>query len=324
VAAEVFVVAEQSEGRVKRPSLEAMTAGRRLAGDLGTTAAAVVAGEGAEGAAEALGRHGAERVVVVDADPADVATWAVRVAAQLAPASPAAVVLAHSARGKDLAPRLAAVLDAPMASDVVALSADDGTIVARRPVFAGKAIAQVAGAGTTLVVTVRPNAFRAEESAAAGTVETGKGEGEPKGLGAVLKEVVTAASKKIDLAEAAVIVSGGRGMKGPENWHLIEELAGALGAATGASRAVVDAGWRPHAEQVGQTGKTVSPTLYIACGISGAIQHLAGMRTSKYIVAVNKDPEAPIFKVADYGIVGDVFDVLPALTNAVKEARTAV
>ena len=316
--AEVFVVAEQAGGQVKRASLEAMTAGRKLAADLGTNAVAIVTGEGAQRAAEALGRYGATRVIVVDADPADAATWTARVGATLVRAAPAAVVLAHTARGKDLGPRLAAALDAPMASDAVALSAQGGTIAARRPVFAGKALARVAGAGTTLVVTMRPNAVLAQESAAAGALETASADAEPKGLGAVLKEVVAAASKKIDLAEAAVIVSGGRGMKGPENWHLIEELAGALGAATGASRAVVDAGWRPHAEQVGQTGKTVSPTLYFACAISGAIQHLAGMRTSKYIVAINKDPEAPIFKIADYGIVGDLFEVVPLLTGEFK------
>jgi electron transfer flavoprotein alpha subunit len=218
---------------------------------------------------------------------------------------------------------VAALLDAPMASDCVALSSEGGTIIARRPVYAGKALINVSGAGQTLVVSLRPNAVAAQEQPAAGAVESVPAAAPEKGLGAVLKEVLAAASRKLELTEASIIVSGGRGLKGPENFVMIEELAAALGAAVGASRAVVDAGWRPHSDQVGQTGKTVSPQLYIAVAISGAIQHLAGMRTSKYIVAINKDPEAPIFKVADYGIVGDAFEVVPRLTAAVKALKAA-
>ncbi|MBM3985289.1 MAG: electron transfer flavoprotein subunit alpha/FixB family protein, partial [Planctomycetes bacterium] len=210
---------------------------------------------------------------------------------------------------------------APMASDCIEVRAEGGTLVARRPVFAGKALVTVAPASGPLVVSLRPNALMAQERPAAGAVSSAAPVVPDKGLGVVLKEVLASAAKKIELTEAGIVVSGGRGLKGPEHFHLIEELAEALGGAVGASRAVVDAGWRPHADQVGQTGKTVSPQLYVAVGISGAIQHLAGMRTSKYIVAVNKDPEAPIFKVADYGIVGDAFEVLPKLTAAVRALK---
>ena len=320
MAGPILVVAEQNEGSVKGASLQAMTAARVLAAQHGTSAVAVVAGPGAAGAAGALGRHGAARVVTLDLDPRDTAAWVAGVAGVAAPLAPAAVIVAHTTRGKDFAPRLAAALGAPMASDCIELRSEGGTIVARRPVLAGKALVQVAPNAGTLVASLRPNAVAAEEAPAAGTVE-GAPAAAPQGLSAVLKEVLAAASRKVELTEARVVVSGGRGLKAPENFALVEDLAAALGAAVGASRAVVDAGWRPHTEQVGQTGKTVSPQLYFAIAISGAIQHLAGMRTSKYIVAVNKDPEAPIFKVADYGILGDAFEVVPKLTEAVKALK---
>jgi len=321
VAGEIVVVAEQVRGALKSAALQAMTAGAQLAAQHGTTALAVVAGPGAEQAAPALGEHGAARVLALDVDTADRAAWAAAIAGAVAGLQPAAVLLAHTTLGKDLGPRLAALLDAPMASDCIAIRSEGGAIIARRPVYAGKALVHVAGAGGMLVASLRPNALAARKAPAAGTLESAAVTPAKTGLGDVLKEVLASAQKKIELTEAGVIVSGGRGLKGPENFAMIEELAAALGAAVGASRAVVDAGWRPHAEQVGQTGKTVAPQLYIAVGISGAIQHLAGMRTSKYIVAINKDPEAPIFKVADYGIVGDAFEVVPRLTAAVKALK---
>jgi electron transfer flavoprotein alpha subunit len=229
-----------------------------------------------------------------------------------------AAVFPATAQGKDLAPRVAALLDVPLAADVTDLDASGGAVTAVRPVYAGKAFARVAFAASPAMVSIRPNAFQPVERAAAGAVEAFT----PQVSSAGSRVVGFSASGggQMDVAEASVVVSGGRGMKDPENWALLEELRDALGsaAALGASRAVVDAGWRPHGEQVGQTGKTVAPKLYFAVGISGAIQHLAGMRTAGTIVAVNKDPDAPIFQVADYGIVGDLFDVVPRLTEEIR------
>jgi electron transfer flavoprotein alpha subunit len=230
-------------------------------------------------------------------------------------------VFAGSAQGKDLAPRVAAKLDVPLASDVTALAVEGGELVITRPVYSGRAIARLVLNAAPRLVSVRPNVFRAQQRSAAGTVQSVAA---PNVAPRVqIREVKAAAGPKLDVAEAAIVVSGGRGLKGPENWHLLEALRDALGSncALGASRAVVDAGWRPHAEQVGQTGKTVSPQLYFAVGISGAMQHLAGMRSAKTIVAINKDADAPIFKVADFGLVGDVTDILPRLTEEIRKAR---
>lgn len=317
MAGDILVVAEHQAGAVKRPSLEALTCASGLAGGLGGQVVALVSGTGAADAAAACGQHGAARVLTLDVDIADTNAWAAAVAGVVGSESPALVLFSQSNRGKDLAPRVAALLDLPLAADCTALSADGGTLVARRPVFAGKALVNVSTSGTMLAA-LRPNAVPAAENPAAGEVSAAAVTAPTKGLGAVLAEIVAAASEKLELTEAPIVVSGGRGLKEAENFKMIEELAAALGGAVGASRAVVDAGWRPHTEQVGQTGKTVSPQLYIAVAISGAIQHLAGMRTSNFIVAINKDAEAPIFKVADYGIVGDAFEVVPALIEAVK------
>jgi len=236
-------------------------------------------------------------------------------------ASPELLVLSASVNGKDLAPAAAAATGSAILTDVTGIDAADGSIRATKPVYAGKALADVRASTDMVVATLRPNVFEpAEESGGSAPTET-IDTGDIGELRAVVKEVLAKASEKLDLTEADIIVSGGRGMKGPENWPVIEELAEAAGAVLGASRAVVDAGWRPHDEQVGQTGKTVSPKLYIAVGISGAIQHLAGMRTSKCIVAINTDAEAPIFKVADYGIVGDALEVCPVLAEELRKLR---
>jgi electron transfer flavoprotein alpha subunit len=233
----------------------------------------------------------------------------------------AIVVVSATAMGKDLAPRVAARREAVFLPDVVEAAVEGDRLVVSRPQYAGKAVWKCAAPVINVVVTPRPNVFAAiapREGAAAETESVDVSDVTPRGRVARFK-----ASEKgtVDVAEADMIVSGGRGLKGPEHFPLVFALAEALGAGVGASRAVVDAGWIDHDHQVGQTGKTVSPNLYVACGISGAIQHLAGMRTSKRIVAINKDPEAPIFKVADYGLVGDVFEILPRLTEEVKKLK---
>jgi electron transfer flavoprotein alpha subunit len=206
-------------------------------------------------------------------------------------------------------------------SDATALEAAGGTISVTRPRYAGKVFGKTQVSAKPAVVSIRPNVFQPADNARAGEVQALNVDLGNADFGAVVKEIKAAASEKMDVSEAPIVISGGRGLQSPDNFKLLEELAEAFGgkAAVGASRAVVDAGWRPHGDQVGQTGKTVAPTLYIAVGISGAIQHLAGMRTSRYIVAINKDPEAPIFKVADYGIVGDLFQILPRMTEEVKK-----
>jgi electron transfer flavoprotein alpha subunit len=229
------------------------------------------------------------------------------------------VLISATAMGKDCGPRVAVKLDAGIASDCIALKVDAGELIATRPVYAGKVLTDVKVVSTTKVFSLRPNVFTAGASSGnAAPVESASLALTDQDFASAVKEI-TQSSGKIDVAEADIIVTGGRGLKGPENFAMIEELASALGGAVGASRAVVDAGWRPHDEQVGQTGKTVSPSLYVAVAVSGAIQHLAGMSSSKYIVAINKDKDAPIFQVADYGIVGDAFEVVPALTQQVKK-----
>ena len=233
-----------------------------------------------------------------------------------------AVFFGATAQGKDLAPRVAALLDSPLAGDVTEVAVDGGALVFTRPVYAGKAVARVRSSGAVAIASLRPNVFAPEDRSAAGAVESVAVAPFEGGSSRVVE--FQAAAGELDVAEATIIVSGGRGMKGPENWNLLEAVRDAIGndvAALGASRAVVDAGWRPHGEQVGQTGKTVSPKLYMAMAISGAIQHMAGMRTSQTIVAVNKDPDAPIFGVADYGIVGDVFEVLPRLAEEIRSLK---
>jgi electron transfer flavoprotein alpha subunit len=324
--AAIFAFAEARDGELRKTALEAVTAAKRLAGEMGGEVHAVlIGGPGVEEAASELGRYGADRVFVA----------AHEALANYAPDGYRAVVVEFlkehgcdvaifpgSAMGKDLAPRVAARMETGYAADCTALDVEGGEVVATRPRYAGKVFSRVRFGGKPAVITVRPNVFTPVENPAAGDVTTLDAAVDPSTFGVVVREVRAAAGEKMDVSEAPTIVAGGRGLRDPEQFRLLEELAEALGnAAVGASRAVVDAGWRPHGEQVGQTGKTVAPTLYFAVGISGAIQHLAGMRTSKFIVAINKDPEAPIFKVADYGIVGDLFEVLPRLTEEVRKLR---
>jgi electron transfer flavoprotein alpha subunit len=316
----IVTFAEHRDGKLRRPSLEAVSEAARLTASLGGPVTAVVVGPGSEGLAGELASYGAEKVLVFD-DPALGAyatePYARALAHAVTEAKPAAVLVPCTAMGKDLAPRAAARLGAGLASDCVAFTAKDGRLEARRPMYAGKAYATVRWEGEPQMATLRPNVFALEKPDPSRKAQVVKGEIDTSSR-AKVTAVHAAAAGKVELTEAQIIVSGGRGLKGPENFHLIQDLADALGAAVGASRAVVDAGWVDHQFQVGQTGKTVSPTLYVAAGISGAIQHLAGMSSSKVIVAINKDPDAPIFKVANYGLVGDVFEILPRLTEAAK------
>ena len=324
----VLAFVEHRNGEVRRSSWEALGLGRSLAEEMKLGLAAVVVGHGVAPVAAQAAEHGADKVFLADSAAlanysSDGYAGAIAQAARTSDA--AAVLLVASAMGRDLAGSLAAALSTSVAMDCTGVSLEGGRLVARRPMYAGKAMATWSILASPAVVTLRPNAFGAAKPQAGRTAPAEAITLDAsKGLRAVVREVVADVGKKVELTEAGTIVAGGRGMKGagdwkPENWKRIEDLADALGGAVGASRAVVDAGWRPHEEQVGQTGKTVAPNLYVACGISGAIQHLAGMRTSKYIVAVNKDAEAPIFKVANYGIVGDVFEVLPALAREFRK-----
>lgn len=323
----VLVFAETRSNALRKVALEATTAARALVdGSGGGEVHAIVAGTaGVAAVAEQLGQHGADVVVVVE-HPSfvnfDREAVAATIAARAKASSYRAVLLGFSAQGRDLGPRLAAKLDAPIAADVTEVRADGDALVVRHPAYANKVIVTLSVTGPLAVVSVRPSAVTSQAAPRQARTETMAPASDPAASRVVVKEIIEGGKGKIDLADAPVIVSGGRGLKAPENFKLVEDLAAAFGnAAVGATRAVTDDGWRPHSDQIGQTGRQVSPQLYVAVGISGAIQHLAGMRTSKTIVAINKDREAPIFKVADYGIVGDVMEVVPALTQAVREAK---
>jgi len=321
----IWIVAEQREGELRKISFELVSEARRLADKMGQQVTAILLGSNIKEKAAELGKYGADKVVVADDDR--LATYTtdayVSVVAQLAQAQePVIILLGASAQGKDLSGRLAARLGVGVAQDCVAFSIEDGNLVARRPIYAGKAYATVTYTNSVpQIATARPNVFELDEPDESRSVEVADAEFtlDDSQLKTKVAEVLQEAGGKVDLTEAERIVSGGRGMKGPEESAILEELADLIAATVGASRSAVDAGWRPHSDQVGQTGKVVSPNHYIACGISGAIQYLAGMSTSKIIVAINKDSEAPIFQKADYGVVGDLFEVVPALTEALKK-----
>ena len=317
----VLVFIEQREGRVRPVCREALGEATRLAAALGGPVVGVCAAA-ADPDLAALGEAGADRVLLASHPRFawyDGEGYAAAVEAAVRATSPKAVLFAGSAMGKDLAPRVAARLGVGLASDCTHVDVDGGALTATRPIYAGKAVQKVRFPKAPALLALRPKIFAAvSKNGARAAVEPLALELADAAREKVLR-VAAAAGGKVDLTESEIIVSGGRGLKGPENFNLIEELAKSLGATVGASRAVVDAGWRPHHDQVGQTGKTVSPKLYVAVGISGAIQHLAGMSSSRCIVAINKDPEAPIFKVADYGVVGDLFEIVPALTAEVEK-----
>lgn len=316
----ILVVCEHENGVPKKTAFELLSKARELTGSMGGSVSALMVGS--SNAAQ-LGEYGASTVYTVDGDDfanGGTGAWMSAIEAAINAASPSVVLGATGARSNEAFPRLAARLGAGMASDCTELSADGGSIVARRPMYAGKASAEVRFSSEVAFVTARPNSFPGAAATGAGVSATP--------LNAAITAADAAAkivgieepkSTVVDLAEANRIVAGGRPVDSSDNFDsLIRPLADALGATAGASRAAVDSGFAPHSEQVGQTGKVVNPTLYIACAISGAIQHLAGMRTSRVIVAINKNPDAPIFQHATYGIVGDIFDVVPALA---EEAR---
>lgn len=322
MANKFLVFIEQRNGIIKKSSLEAAKVAADFAAKLSGSVEAVTVGNEIEGL-EKIGGYGVTKLTHFKS-------------AELSYYSPSAytdliskfalengcdtLFFGATSMGRDLAPRISVKLDAGLAMDSVALGIEGNDIISTRPIYGGKALVDVKIKSPNKVFALRPNVFNP---------------GTPTGIKADIAIIdvdspnlsvkvteIKKAEGKLDVAEADIIVSGGRGMKGPEHFHLVEELAEILGAASGASRAVVDAGWRPHGEQVGQTGKTVSPTLYVALGISGAIQHLAGMRSSKFIVAVNKDKDAPIFQIADYGIVGDLFEVVPAMIEEIKKIKS--
>lgn len=318
----ILAFAEQRNNQFKKTAYETVRAAKTLADQLQAECIALVVGNNASGIAPQLGGYGASKVFVVeDARLENYSTTAyAKIIAGVATQESADVLLLPaSAMGKDVAPRVAVKLDAGLVPDCTALRVENGAIVATRPVYAGKGIVDVAVKSSVKLFSLRPNVFTAGNSSGeSAVVEKKIIELSDADFGAVVQETKQSNSKK-DVTEADIIVSGGRGLKAPENFKMIEDIAGTLSAAVGASRAAVDAGWRPHDEQVGQTGKTVSPSLYIAVAISGAVQHLAGMSSSKYIVAINKDKDAPIFSVADYGIIGDAFEVVPALNAELKK-----
>ena len=317
----VLVFAEQVDGSFRKIAYEAVSEGRRLADTLGETVTAVVLGSGVAGIAGELRKYGADKILVGD-DPvlADYTTDAyTNVLFDIVKDNdPRMFLLGASTQGKDLSGRLATRLEVGLAMDCIVLKLDGEKIIATRPVYGGKLLAEVALEGTPQVAAIRPNVMEIVEVAEAGNWESISINTGVVKTRVVDKKLETAS--RVDLTEADVIVSGGRGMAGPD-FSVLEELAGVLGGTVGASRSAVDEGWRPHSDQVGQTGKVVSPNLYIACGISGAIQHLAGMGSSKYIVAINKDPDAPIFKKADYGVVEDLFRAVPAITAELKNLK---
>jgi len=317
---DILVVAEQFRGKVRKASLNALGAGQAVAARTGGALQVLVVGKDVGAAAQALAGYGAKAVLVADAEALEhplAETWG-KVIADAAKATGASyVVMAATPLGKDILPRAAARAGAGIASDIVGLAGDGANVHFRRAMWAGNAIATCEVTTPVKFVSVRPTEFAEAAPGAASPVQPfAAGAGAPKTKFVQFKELK---SERPDLGDAPVVVSGGRGTKG--DFKPLEALADAMGAAIGATRAVVDAGWMPNDTQIGQTGKVVAPKLYIAAGISGAIQHLAGMKGSKTIVAINKDPEAPIFQVADYGLVADLFKAVPELTEAVKKAK---
>jgi electron transfer flavoprotein alpha subunit len=318
----ILAFVESRDGKIKNSGFEAASTALNLAGDTSSDVEVLLIGNAVSGIASELGAYGIKKVLIAE-DPKlekySTIAYSKIIAEAVKQRGADVVVLSATAMGKDVSPRVSARLEAGLVVDCTEIRVDAGNIIAKRPVYAGKSYIEVKVTSPVKLFTLRPNVFKPVKIDGI-TSETEKITVEitDDDLRTQVKDVVVSA-EKLDVTEANIVVSGGRGLKGPENFHLVEELAAVLGGAAGASRAIVDAGWRPHSDQVGQTGKTVAPSLYIAVGISGAIQHLAGMSSSKCIVAINKDKDAPIFQVADYGLVGDALELVPALTSELKK-----
>jgi electron transfer flavoprotein alpha subunit len=317
----VLVYIEQADGTFKKSAYEAVSYAKAIADQTGTNLTAISIGNVDEQQLKELGKYGAAKILTVTSEQLKnfVNQAYASVIAEAATKEHAdVIVLSNSFSGKGLAPRIAVKLKAGLVDNATELPVTgEGRFSVKKTAFSGKAFATTELTSAIKVIALNPNAFGLKESPADATIETFTPESKPTDFSAIVKEIIRA-TDKVSLADAELVVSAGRGLKGPENWGMIEELADLLGAATACSKPVSDADWRPHTEHVGQTGITISPNLYIAIGISGAIQHLAGISSSKVIVVINKDPEAPFFKVADYGIVGDAFEVVPKLIQALK------
>jgi len=322
----VLVYTENSEGKFKKSTFETVSYARAIADQNNTTLTAISIGEVNPADLAALGKFGAEKVLTVSneklknfvnqAYAAVIAEAAKKVNADI-------VVLSNSFSGRGLAPRIGVKLEAGVADGGVSLpDQSGGKFIVKKTAFSGKAFANVELTSPNKVISLSPNSYKIVEKAVNAAVEDFSPDVKATDLTTIIKEIVRS-TDKVSLPDADIVVSGGRGLKGPENWGMIEELADLLGAALACSKPVSDSGWRPHSEHVGQTGIAVSPNLYIAIGISGAIQHLAGVSSSKVIVVINKDADAPFFKVADYGIVGDAFDIVPKLISAIKEYKAS-
>lgn len=320
MAQSVFAIAEQQEGVFRKVTYEAVSEGRRIADSLGCELNALVLGNNVENISKELEQFGADRIIVAE-NPAlheYLPDAYVNVIADVVnKETPDVVILGASTQGKDIAARLSARLDAPLAMDCVAIRFEENDLIATRFMYGGKILADIVLVGKPKIFTIRPNAMTIAKAAGTGSIEKFDADTGTTVMKFIEKHLETG---KVELTEADTVVSGGRGMGGPD-FTVIEELAQLLGGAVGASRSAVDEGWRSASDQVGQTGKVVSPNLYIACGISGAIQHLAGMSSSKVVVAINKDPEAPIFSKADYGIQGDLFEVVPLISEEARKLK---
>jgi len=321
----VWVYAEYKNGDMRHVTYEGLGAARKIADEFGEELAAVIIGKNVEALGATLGQYGADKVFVIENNLLEHYTpegYSKVFADLIKEKEPNIIIFGATAQGKDLSAKVAAKIDAGLATDCTELKIEDGKFVVRRPMYAGKVYADVGFDDDAIkMASIRPNVMQAAEKDESKQAEIEKiaANINEEDIKAKFKEFVEVGGGKIDLTEALIIVSGGRGMKNAENFAILEELADVIGGVVGASRAAVDAGWRPQSDQVGQSGKVVTPNLYIACGISGAIQHLAGMGTSKVIVAINKDPDAPIFNKADYGVVADLFKVVPALTKEFKK-----